>query len=231
MKKLYAMFLMLSCIIMANAEVVYQSDMTSWTKVNAGQGRNWFNWASYHGNDIEEMDDEFKQISGCDDGIVCEYDSNDAANAWAISPAIELKAGQEYTVSVYAVAFDSGLAESWKLTVATKGEVADLEEGTALIDMPEFGDTSMKAYSTTFSPEADGEYFFGMNCYSEADQFGVGATGFSISAEGSAGIAAVEAEQAAQARYFNLQGVEVKNPVAGELYIVKKGNKAYKAKF
>lgn len=43
-----------------------------------------------------------------------------------------------------------------------------------------------------------------------------------------AGVATVDADNNVPAKYFNLQGMEVKNPAKGEVVIVKKGSKSFK---
>lgn len=230
MKNFYYALLLIPVLGSANTpEAVYSSDMTAWEKINAGTGNNWINWSDAPDGLFIPMTDAEKALSGCDNGIVCKYDSDNDADAWAISPAITLMADKSYTISLFLR--DEGdywSSESWKLAVAQGATVSDMTSGTSLIDNPEFNNQTLKEYTCTFTPQADGDYHFGLNCYSEADNYGIYATGFTVTPPQSSAITAVEAESAATARYFNLQGIEVANPAPGHLYIIKQGNETKK---
>lgn len=202
--------------------------MTSWEKINAGNGNNWIDWSDAPDGLFQPMTSAEKEMSGCDNGIVCKYDPDNDADAWAISPAVALKSGEEYTIGIFVrdegfYTFLEYSEENWKLVISTGATVADMLAGTVLIDQPAFNNQALKQYSVNFTPDADGEYHFGLQCYSEADNYGIYATGFSVSKQNSASVIATIGESCTPTRYFNLQGIEVKNPRPGNVYIIRDG--------
>lgn len=230
MKKIYYALLLIPMLGSAETpNTVYASDMTSWEKINAGKGNNWIDWSDAPDYTFKSMTDEEKELSGCDNGIVCKYDGDYDSDAWAISPAITLRKGTEYKVSLFVRdEGDSWSAENWKLAVSEGDAVTDMTSGKVLIDKSGFNNQTLNQYSCTFMPEADGDYHFGLNCYSEADNYGIYATGFTVTSDQPAYINGVDADLTAKPRYFNLQGIETTNPCPGQLYIILQGNQTKK---
>lgn len=212
-----------------NTTEVYKSDMTSWEKINAGKGNNWIDWNDAPDGLFQAMTSAEKELSGCDNGIVCKYDSDFDSDAWAISPAVTLDADVNYTVTVFVR--DEGdfySEENWELKTAQGSTIAEITAGISLFDQSGFNNQTLKEYSTTFTPDESGEYNFGIHCFSEADNYGIYATGFTITTNSTTAAALITTDNAATPRYFNTQGIEITNPTAGQFYIVKEGNKIYK---
>jgi len=115
-------------------------------------------------------------------------DQTQTADTWLISPAVDVTAGVKYTVSVYArTVAHYGETECFKITAATSGEMTDLKAGTVILDKKNY--SNLGAYeelTATFTPEADGEVYFGVQCYSAADMDHLYLTQFSVT-DGSQG--------------------------------------------
>lgn len=109
------------------------------------------------------------------------YDSDNKADCWLISPEFDLKAGGNYTVSIWAKTKGTD-SENFKICYGTGSEVADMT--TTLINKSGF--TSSSDYtkvSAELKPESDLSVHFGIHCYSEANSYVLSLTGFSISDE------------------------------------------------
>lgn len=88
------------------------------------------------------------------------------------------------------------------------------------------GEMTQALYTTFYEmtlPAADKEYQWGVQAIDTAKAGGKFATGsFATS-----GVADVEADCEVEAKYYNISGIEVKNPAKG-IFIVKKGDTASK---
>lgn len=193
--------------------VIYASDMTTWDKVNAGSGSNWEIWSEGVDDQLfQPMSEEIKEITGCTDGILCKYDELEDNNAWAISPSIQLKKGKSYTISVWVC--DEGdywSRESWSLSAApapaSGNGLPELQAGIILMDHENFNNQAMIRYTAEYTPATEGNYIFGLRAYSEADQYGLYATGFSIECEQeTVGIEGYESAENATPIFFDLTG-------------------------
>lgn len=109
-------------------------------------------------------------------------DQTNTADTWLISPAVDVTAGVNYTVSIYArTTANYGETECFKITAATSGELTDLKAGTVILDKPNY--SNLGAYeelTATFTPETSGEVYFGVQCYSEPDMDHLYLTQFSV---------------------------------------------------
>lgn len=88
------------------------------------------------------------------------------------------------------------------------------------------GEMTHALYATTYVmtlPEAEKSYEWGV----QAIDNGKAAGKFATSTFATSGVAAVEADKDVEARYYNISGIEVKNPAKG-IFIVKKGDAARK---
>lgn len=240
MKKIYTLAAMLvaaaSFGFSANAQDEpvtvedYKSDMTDWTFTKVSGTQNWMIWseAAEDGDMTETMTGAEKAKTGCNDGISIEFSPTDDIDAWAISPAVKLDAGVKYNVSFYIKAWQSDASENFKLNVANSNTVDALSTGTELVEKTDFNTYILTEITAEFTPEESGDYYFGLNCFTGADEYGLAATGFSVSHEQTSGVEAVIADSEAKAEYFDLQGRRVEEPKAG-LYICRKGNIVTKA--
>lgn len=222
-----------------NITVAYQSDMADWNLDNYLSGNPWQIWSQEDPDDLWGMPENITEKTGCTDGIFCRYDSSEDSDAWAISPAIKLKENIEYRISVWVM--DQGSdnffidenEENWKLCVGTEDNVVALKNGVTLINQRGFNNgRNLTRYSKYFTPEASGEYYFGLNCFSEKDQYGVAATGFVISYEDDlTAIQIIENSTDYPVEYFDLTGRKLSQPSKGTICIKKQGNKSYKVTF
>ncbi|MDE6317622.1 MAG: hypothetical protein K2L73_04400, partial [Muribaculaceae bacterium] len=168
-----------------------------------------------------------KSKTGCDDGIGIVYDDDNDTNAWAISPAINLSADTKYTVQVYMKAASYGDPENFKVSVATESSASALNSAAPLISQNGFSTNSFVAFSTAYTPAETGDYYFGVNCCSESMNYGLYATGFTISYMQTSGVVVTVADENGAIEYFDLQGRPVSNPTPG-LYICRQGDKVTK---
>lgn len=88
-----------------------------------------------------------------------------ARNDWAISPAISLKAGKQYTVSckILANGGTSSLKESIKITAGN--DTTESAQNIVILDMPNANYKEWTTVSGEFTPAADGNYYIGFNNY------------------------------------------------------------------
>ena len=118
-------------------------------------------------------------------GAACKtYNSNQTltADAWLISPAIDVTAGVEYTVSVKARTKAAyGETENFRITASTESTVNALKTGTVILDKKNYSNTGdYEELTATYIPAADGEVYFGVQCYSEPDMDHLYLTRFSV---------------------------------------------------
>ena len=100
------------------------------------------------------------------------YHSSNDADDWLVSPAVELKAGNQYTFSMQGREISSSCTERFEVKVGTGTTAAVLSAGTVVINATNTptGNTNWNTFSGTFTPTVDGEYHFGIHCISVADQ-------------------------------------------------------------
>ena len=131
---------------------------SGWTMLNAGSGNSWTSASgSAHTGSL---------------GIRYAWNSTNAANAWAITPQLSLLAGQTYNVSFWYKVEGSTFPEKLKVTVGNTNTVAaqtnvlwNNNGGASLTN------TTWAQGTVTYTPSTSGNYYFGFNCYSDADQF------------------------------------------------------------
>lgn len=86
-----------------------------------------------------------------------------ARNDWAISPAVKLKAGKQYTVAckILATGGTNSLKEHIRITVGS--DTTEAAQGTVLLDLPQANYKTWTEVTAEFTPTADGDYYFGFN--------------------------------------------------------------------
>jgi len=99
------------------------------------------------------------------------YSSTQAANTWMITPEVTLESGKKYFVTFYQNT-SGAYPEKLKVTVGTAPDVVsqttvlwDNAGGTELIN------ATYELRVAEFVAPATGSYYFGFNCYSDADQY------------------------------------------------------------
>lgn len=109
-------------------------------------------------------------------------DHTQTADSWLISPAVDVTAGTEYTVKVYARTTAAyGETECFKITASTSSDVNELKTGTVILDKKDYSNTGgYEELTATFTPDATGEIYFGVQCYSAPDMDHLYLTRFSV---------------------------------------------------
>lgn len=175
MRKLSALFLtgLLPLMAFAQAkETPYASSMTiadGWTNYDVNEDNK--TWA-------DDNSSYTWSGSGYTTGIKYSYHGSNAGNDWRISPAIHLEAGKEYKLKVMAKSGSFG--ENFKITLGTENTVANLAEGTVLLDVENHKQSSFKRELAVFTVPATGDYYFGAQCYSAADKYYLYMTAFEV---------------------------------------------------
>ena len=151
----------LFAFLSSNAQTVLLSESfegtfppTGWVIQNNGAGNNWIlsTANAYSGTNSMEY----------------AYNVNSAADAWAYTPLLNLKATQ-VTVTFWTKVGLSGYPESMKLTVGNDSTVAS--QVTTLMDSASITNTGYRRWTATYTPSAAGNYRFAFNCYSIANQY------------------------------------------------------------
>lgn len=128
-----------------------------WTFINAGTGNAWGYTTTAHSGAYS---------------LTYGYSSTSPADAWAITGPIAMTAGTTYDFSFWYEVASDYYPEKLKVTVGNDATV--LAQTTTLWDNN--GDTALfnttwEQAIITFNPTTSGTYYFGFNCYSNADMF------------------------------------------------------------
>ena len=123
--------------------------------VNAGTGNNWTMGSN-------------ASVGFPTNSLRYAYHSISAANAWFYTNVVALIAGQEYTIS-YDYGNDSTFW-SEKLKVAYGTDATPEAMITQLADHPLINQSSLQSNTVLFTPSVSGDYYFGFNAYSDANQ-------------------------------------------------------------
>lgn len=125
------------------------------------------------------------------------YDADYAADAWLISPAINVTEGKEYTVSIMArtkqdprwmekEAFRVNMVYSSQVAGLPDVQISDLKTGTVLIEKEDYENTGdFEKFETTFTATETGEVYFGVQCFSKIDMNILYVTHFQVEGDGS----------------------------------------------
>ncbi len=181
MKKviLTAFLAVVALVASAQAKTVpYSTDLATstaidpeWTAINAGSGNSWLpdSQSSYPNS-----------ITGTNGGVYYQYHYSNTGDAWLISPPLTLEAGKDYTVITWAktMSYD----EKWKVTLASGATVDEQKAGKIVIDKTSGYQNSgdFARIAGAFTVEESGEYHFGLNCCSDANQYNLFISGFSV---------------------------------------------------
>lgn len=166
--------------------VPYSSDMMvnfavdeGWTTVNEGGAAQGF---GYFKNGDDGMD---SSVPGTAGGVRHAYDSDYDANCWIISPGITLQANKNYVVTFWGKSRGND-SEKLELWAAKSSATADLKRGQQLYRNEAFKyPDSFTKVESQFTPTEDGDYYFGLHCFSDANSYTLYLTGFSIEEAGS----------------------------------------------
>ena len=185
MKHILSVALAAGIAIATAAETVpYKSDIgdlssydvdAAWVNINKGnRGSNGFTF--------DRPDMTNFTTPGTKGGMVHNFDTDYEANCWLISPGIDLTAGTEYTVTFWTKT-DGSDNEAFKLCSGNEQTVDAMTN--VLIDKPSYSHADdFEQQSVSFTPETDGAYFFGINCYSDIYTYNFHVTGFAVKVAG-----------------------------------------------
>jgi hypothetical protein len=174
MKKLYSLIFSVVLFFTSTAQVLLQEGFETsfppagWTSINAGSGNNWLR------NDNALLQDGPYPAHGGSYSMVYEYSATAAANAWMITPAVNLTAGVSYTISFYYRVRSSSYPEKLKVTVGNAPTVA--AQTTTLWDNAggtQLTNTSFALGAANYTPSSSGPFYFGFNAYSISDQWAI----------------------------------------------------------
>ncbi|MBL1124533.1 MAG: hypothetical protein D8M26_16815, partial [Ignavibacteriae bacterium] len=91
------------------------------------------------------------------------------ADAWMITPGFNLTAGINYTIKFYQKVQNSGFPEKLKITVGNFPSIT--AQTTTLWSDTNLTNTTYIERLVSFTPSSNGTYYFGFNCFSNANQF------------------------------------------------------------
>lgn len=144
-----------------------------WVNINAASGDKTHSWWPAYSSETD-------QFAGTDATYGAYYKFHDYidADAWLISPAFNLTAGKSYNISLWIRT--ANWYENFKITVAKEQTVEAQKAGTTLAFKENYRKLDYEKLECTFVPEESGTYYFGLNCYSEADNDRFYMTGFTL---------------------------------------------------
>ena len=123
--------------------------------VNAGAGNNWTMGSN-------------SDVGFPTNALRYAYHSISAANTWFYTNLVTLTAGQEYSIS-YDYGNDSTFLTE-KLQVAYGTDATPEAMTMQLADHPLINQASLQSNIVLFTPTVSGDYYFGFNAYSDANQ-------------------------------------------------------------
>ncbi|AFH49542.1 Hypothetical protein IALB_1835 [Ignavibacterium album JCM 16511] len=91
------------------------------------------------------------------------------ADAWMITPGFNLTAGINYTVKFYQKVHNAGFPEKLRITVGNFPNISN--QTTVLWSDTNLTTTAYTERLVSFTPTSSGTYYFGFNCFSNADRF------------------------------------------------------------
>ncbi len=98
------------------------------------------------------------------------WSGTNAANAWAVTPGQTLTGGQCYTISFWYKVLSASFPEKLKVTVGNGSSIANqttiLWNNNGQISL---NNINYAKATIIYTPTADGIYYFGFNCYSDAN--------------------------------------------------------------
>jgi len=173
MKKFY--LLLSLCAVLSNithSQVLLSENFesgsfpaTGFTLINAGSGNGWL-----RNDDASLKYSNYPAYNGkkC---AVYEFNAYHPADAWMITPALNLTSGQSYGISFYYRVMQSVYPEKLKITAGQQAVVA--AQTTILWDnnsQSSLTNTVYKRSIVQFIPSATGNWYIGFNCYSDKDE-------------------------------------------------------------
>ncbi len=97
------------------------------------------------------------------------YHGTIPADDWLFTPALTFTAGKTYSVTYYYKAQSATYPEAMNIFVGSAQNAAGMD--SMLADHPAIGNTTYTSNTITYTAPSTGQYFFGIHCYSIADQY------------------------------------------------------------
>ncbi len=97
------------------------------------------------------------------------YNTYNAANAWFYTQGIELEAGVNYMIAFKYATSSTYSVEKLKVSYGENAQHTYMTN--ELADLPSITNIDAENSNTIFTPAADGIYYFGFNCYSDANKY------------------------------------------------------------
>jgi hypothetical protein len=173
-RNLFFVLLLLACFGEAKSQVLLTEGFegstfppTGWTRINAGSG---FDWKA--SDDASFTDGPYTFHHGGTKSMVCEYNASNASNAWMITPSITAVTGGVYQVTFWYRIRSATYPEKMKVTVGNAATVAaqtsTLWNNNGLASLT---NTTYAQGTIYYTATANGNIYFGFNCYSDANQW------------------------------------------------------------
>ncbi|MFY8127781.1 MAG: choice-of-anchor J domain-containing protein, partial [Chitinophagaceae bacterium] len=148
---------------------------TGWTRINDGIGNNW------QSSKLATFTDGPYAAAfgtGC---MVYEYDLNNPADAWMITPSIAMTTGNNYVIKFWYRVRLNTFPEKLKVTIGSAATT--ISQTTTLWNNN--GGASLTNASYTLAtinhtPTSNGNYFIGFNCYSDENQWALSVDSVSV---------------------------------------------------
>lgn len=124
------------------------------------------NWSIVDNNNSGAGDETTWAYSSSDNAAVYSYNRDNAADDWLIAKfPVELKAGETYKVTGNIKTYNNNTKESIAFYAATADNIEALLQNKFYFD-ESLASNSYAWRGGSFTPPADGEYYFAIQCYS-----------------------------------------------------------------
>lgn len=138
------------------------------------------NWSIVDNNNDGAGDETTWAYSSSDNAVVYSYHRTNAADDWLIAKLpVELKAGETYKVTGNIKTYNSNTKERIAFYAATANSIEALSQNKFYFD-ENLASNSYAWRGGSFTPSADGEYYFAIQCYSIENRWKVYFRGLQI---------------------------------------------------
>ena len=162
-----------------------QAAFSEFTVINANNdGRTW----TYSGSNSQN--------------VTYQWDTNNAADDWIITPAIIMEAGTNYTFGIDAKA--SGYPERFEVMIGTAPTVEAMTQ--TVVAATEVDGYEVANTTAQFQVPEDGNYYVGIHAISDADKFVLTIDNISIVVAEPSAISSINIDKAQDNNYYDLMG-------------------------
>lgn len=148
--------------------------------------------------------------------VTYQWDTNNAADDWLITPAIIMEAGNKYEFGVDAKA--SMYAERFEVKMGTEPTVEAMTN--TVIPAVEINGSEIASYTGQFNINTDGKYYFGIHAISDANQFTLSVDNVRVILCGPTAIEEINVVKNTDDNYYDLMGRKMNsNNLPAGIYI------------